>query len=41
MKLLAASDAHPETARLKRMPPVPFKEEKIPKNPRISIGKRA
>lgn len=41
MKLLAASDAQPETAKLKSIPPVPFNDEKIPKNPKISIGKSA
>jgi hypothetical protein len=38
IKLLAAYEAHPETAKLKIMPTVPFMEAKIPKKPRISIG---
>lgn len=38
MKLLAAKDDHPETAKLKIMPTVPFMEVKMPKNPKISIG---
>ena len=41
MKLLAANEAHPETAKLNSIPPVPFRLVKIPHKPSKSIGIKA
>ena len=40
-KLLAAKDDHPDIAKLRRIPAVPFMDVNIPKNPSINIGSSA